>query len=178
VSKIKKIEPRTNWFITAYNKLADEGRLPSNVELAEIMDIPSKSTITNILKRDQNIQPDQWEKFKTHFKLEDGPQRSEKTESEPSMRELLGGLVEGFKAIAATMNRIEGRVAQESSLIEIRDEIRLIASRQKGTGDVLLHSLERLEEKQSGELVREADKRIFQIDKEVRKRGNADVPRR
>jgi len=50
--------------------------------------------------------------------------------------------------------------------------------RQKGTGDVVLHSLERLEKKEAGELIREADRRIIQIDKEESAPGNAHVPNR
>lgn len=63
-----------------------------------------------------------------------------------------------------------------SSLAVILQEQQRIASRQKGTGEVVLHSLERLEHKKKGQLVTEADKRIFQIDTEVHKPDNEVVP--
>ncbi|HET6255810.1 MAG TPA: hypothetical protein VFE32_17165 [Puia sp.] len=66
----KKIEDRTNWFIGAYKKLEEDKRLPSNVELAKIMGMRNKSTVTNILKRQQNIQPEQLRRFKAHFAIE------------------------------------------------------------------------------------------------------------
>lgn len=60
----------------------------------------------------------------------------------------------------------------KSSLIAIREDVQAISARQKGTGEVVLHSLERLEKLNKDELVKEADKQILQIDKEVRRRGN------
>lgn len=48
-------------------------------------------------------------------------------------------------------------------------------ARQKGTGEVVLESLERLEKKPEGELVDKADRRTFEIDKEVHKPGSAPV---
>lgn len=38
-------------------------------ELAQIIGVESKTTITEILGRRQNIQPDQWKKFRDYFKL-------------------------------------------------------------------------------------------------------------
>lgn len=63
-----------------------------------------------------------------------------------------------------------------SSLTYILEDVHRISARQKGTGDVVLHSLERLEKKKKGDLVREADKRILQIDTEVRERGTKAAP--
>lgn len=78
--KIKKIEDRTNWFIDSYNKLTADKKLPQNVDLAKIMGMRNKSTVTNILKREQNIQPEQWQKFKSHFGLKDSPESSQNNE--------------------------------------------------------------------------------------------------
>lgn len=62
-----KIELRTELFIKALEQLDKVNKLPSNVELARILGIKSKSTITEIKARRQNIQPDKWELFKKHF---------------------------------------------------------------------------------------------------------------
>lgn len=119
MSKVKYIEDRTRWFIEEYNRLSEEKRLPSNVELARIMEINSKSAVTNILKGDQNIQPDQWEKFKAHFKVGNQPGGSNISEREPKPMELLAGLMEGFKAIADTMKSIENKMARENTQAKI-----------------------------------------------------------
>lgn len=126
MSKLKKIEDRTYWFIDAYNKLQEDGRLPSNVELAEIMGMKSKSTVTNILKKEQNIQPNQWEKFSVHFSLDKSPNGSHKNEREPTAMELLAGLTEGFKAIAATMRSIENKMAQEGTQAKVLDKVKAV----------------------------------------------------
>lgn len=119
MGKVKKIEDRTRWFIDEYDRLSKEGRLPSNVELAKILGIRSKSAITNILKGDQNIQPEHWEKFKAHFGLSNTLNNSKISERQPSPMELLAGLTEGFKAIASTMRSIENKMARETTQAEI-----------------------------------------------------------
>ena len=68
MAKARKIEPRTEDFIAAYKRLDQDKLLPSNVDLAGIIGV-GKSTITEILGRRQNIQPEGWEKFKKHFGL-------------------------------------------------------------------------------------------------------------
>lgn len=138
MATLKKIEDRTNWFIKAYNKLEKERRLPSNVELATIMGMPSKSTVSNILKRQQNIQPEQWQKFKEHFEIEELLPNSESSEREPTMKELLAGLTDGFRAIAETMRSMESKMALETtqgqmktSLTEIRRDVTTLVERQE-----------------------------------------------
>lgn len=66
----------------------------------------------------------------------------------------------------------------KSSLIAIREDVRAVMARQKGTGDVVLNSLERLEKKEIDSLVDEADRRIYEIDKEVHRPGNESARRR
>lgn len=100
-------------------------------------------------------------------------------ETEPTPMQILSVLAQAFKDQAAALTiqsdilrSIESKVARESSLVSLREDVRAISARQKGTGDVLLRSLERLEKKKKGDLVREADKQIFQIDKEVHEHDN------
>jgi hypothetical protein len=45
-------------------------------------------------------------------------------------------------------------------------------ARQKGTGEIVLGALERLEGSEEGSLVDKADKRILEIDREAHERGN------
>jgi hypothetical protein len=149
VQQLKKIEERTDWFIDAYNMLEKEKRLPSNVELAAIMGMGSKSTVTNILKKQQNIQPEQWRKFKDHFGVEDGQSRSEDSEREPTMMEILAGLTEGFKAIASTMRSMESKMALESSLQEVLAGVETISDRQGPAIQKILADLDELKRRKS-----------------------------
>ena len=186
MSKIKKIEDRTIWFIEAYKKLSEGGRLPTNVDLAKIMGIESKSTITNILNKDQNIQPQQWDKFKKHFSIEGFGNGSQKTEREPTTMELLAGLTEGFRAIAETMRSIESKMAQredqavikekvqttetrtliiESNLKLVLETLRTVGVRQEADEEVVLESLARLEGKPEKALFLDAGKRKGRIEK-------------
>lgn len=76
----------------------------------------SKSTVTNILKKAQNIQPEQWERFKNHFGIAEDAPRSQKNEQDATAMQILAGLTEGFKAIAETMRSIESKMAREETL--------------------------------------------------------------
>jgi hypothetical protein len=67
VAVIKKIEERTKDFITEYERLSKREDFPTHDVLASIIGAKGKGTITEILGKRQNIQPDQWEKFKLHF---------------------------------------------------------------------------------------------------------------
>ena len=71
MGKSLKIEPRTTRFIEEYKRLEGESKLPSHAELAAILGIKSKTTISEILGLRQNIQPTSWLKFKEHFKIAD-----------------------------------------------------------------------------------------------------------
>ena len=64
-----KIEQRTLKFIAIAEQLKKQGKLPGYGELGAIMGIKSKSTISEIMAKRQNIQPASWERFKTHFKV-------------------------------------------------------------------------------------------------------------
>lgn len=60
----------------------------------------------------------------------------------------------------------------KTSLVSISGAVEVIASRQKGTGDTVLQSLERLEGRAKDDLVKEADTLTDQIDKEAHTPGN------
>ena len=69
MAKVSKIEVRTIHFIEEYKRLKDLGKMPALERLAEIMGIKSKSSISEILGKRQNIQPASWDLFKKHFKI-------------------------------------------------------------------------------------------------------------
>ena len=71
--KIKTVRPETLEFIILYNQL--KGRaFTGNAQLAEILGFNSASSITEIIKSRQNIDPEKFRVFKEHFKdfLEQG----------------------------------------------------------------------------------------------------------
>ncbi len=65
----KKIESRTYQFIDSHARLKASGKMVTHGELAKIIGVESKTTITEILKKRQNIQPEQWEAFRKYFKI-------------------------------------------------------------------------------------------------------------
>jgi hypothetical protein len=70
-AKTIKIEQRTIQFIKECESLQVKGKLPTNGDLAKIIGLKAKSSISEIRALRQNIQPAQWEKFKLHFKVKD-----------------------------------------------------------------------------------------------------------
>ena len=69
MAAIKKIEERTKQFIDYHALLKKSNRMVTHEELAKIIGVESKTTISEILGKRQNIQPDQWEAFRTFFKI-------------------------------------------------------------------------------------------------------------
>ncbi|NCD70790.1 S24 family peptidase [Mucilaginibacter agri] len=66
VSKIKNIRPETLEFILLYNQLRGRA-FNGNAELAEILGFNSPSSITEIIKSRQNIDPEKFRIFKEKF---------------------------------------------------------------------------------------------------------------
>lgn len=67
MASLKKVEERTKRFIAEYERLSKGNDFPTHETLAIIIGAKGKNTITEILGKRQNIQPDQWDKFATHF---------------------------------------------------------------------------------------------------------------
>jgi phage repressor protein C with HTH and peptisase S24 domain len=67
VSKIKNVRPETLEFIIMYNQLRGKA-FNGNAELAEILGFNSPSSITEIIKSRQNIDPEKFRVFKEYFK--------------------------------------------------------------------------------------------------------------
>jgi len=67
VNKIKNIRPETLEFIILYNQLKGKA-FTGNAQLAEVLGFNSASSITEIIKSRQNIDPEKFRIFKTHYK--------------------------------------------------------------------------------------------------------------
>lgn len=89
MGKITKIEDRTVRFIEEHARLKKDGVMTSNVELARLLDMPSKSTVSEILSQRQNIQPKQWSKFKSHFGIKDQNSSEKPVPRETQLMEIL-----------------------------------------------------------------------------------------
>ena len=66
-NKIKTIRPETLEFIILYNQLRGKA-FNGNVQLAEALGYNSASSITEIVKSRQNIDPDKFRIFKEKYK--------------------------------------------------------------------------------------------------------------
>ncbi|MFD0749672.1 helix-turn-helix transcriptional regulator [Mucilaginibacter calamicampi] len=94
-NKIKTVRPETLEFIILYNQL--KGRaFTGNAQLAEILGFNSASSITEIIKSRQNIDPEKFRIFKEYFKdvLEQGKP------AEIAMAQPMGQGIPMFEVIA------------------------------------------------------------------------------
>jgi len=66
-NKIKNVRPETLEFIILYNQLKGKA-FTGNAQLAEVLGFNSASSITEIIKSRQNIDPEKFRIFKTHYK--------------------------------------------------------------------------------------------------------------
>lgn len=73
----KKIEERTRQFIQIHADLKAAKKMVTHSDLAKIIGAESKTTITEIIKMRQNIQPEQWKRFKSHFEIKSDPESTE-----------------------------------------------------------------------------------------------------
>ena len=81
MAQANKIYQATEDFIESYRILKEQGKVPKHEELCKIMGVKSISVISGILNRRQNIQPEQWQKFKVHFGIAENP------ETTPTLKE-------------------------------------------------------------------------------------------
>ena len=69
--KRKTIEPRTIQFSKEMERMELAGTLPTTQEIAKILKVRSKSSVSEIRHHRQNIQPAQWKRFLDHFNIKD-----------------------------------------------------------------------------------------------------------
>src|ERR1700744_4026996 len=65
-AKVKRIRPETLEFIILYNQLKGKA-FSGNAQLAEVLGFNSASSITEIIKSRQNIDPDKFRIFKEKY---------------------------------------------------------------------------------------------------------------
>lgn len=118
----KKIEHRTERFIAAYNKMSEENKLPTNTELARIIGIKSKSTISEIIAKRQNIQPDSWEKFKNHFKIRDSENGSENSVSRNTVSDR-NGQTDLIPVLVGLMEQQKLLMEKQNSILEAQNSL-------------------------------------------------------
>src|ERR1700742_620114 len=66
-NKVRRIRPETLEFIILYNQLRGKA-FKGNLQLAEVLGFNSASSITEIIKSRQNIDPDKLQIFKEKYK--------------------------------------------------------------------------------------------------------------
>jgi hypothetical protein len=84
MAQASKIHPITKEFVESCKLLKLHGELPRRKLLAQIMGINNISTFSEIHGLRQNIQPDQWKRFKKHFG--DAIIKHQKSLSEPDQK--------------------------------------------------------------------------------------------
>lgn len=82
MAKALHIEERTENFIKEYKKLKAIGDIPPHKDLIDILEIKSVSTISEILKKRQNIPREAWKLFKKHFNITDNSESGSMADSE------------------------------------------------------------------------------------------------
>jgi phage repressor protein C with HTH and peptisase S24 domain len=83
-SKIKTIRPETLEFIILYNQLKGKA-FAGNIQLAEVLGFNSASSITEIIKSRQNIDPEKLRIFKEKYaEYLNKPKKTEITETKPA----------------------------------------------------------------------------------------------
>src|ERR1700712_4755045 len=90
-SKIKTIRPETLEFIILYNQL--KGRaFTGNIQLAEVLGFNSASSITEIIKSRQNIDPDKLKIFKERYREFLSPVKKTEITENPAAKPLFEGI--------------------------------------------------------------------------------------
>jgi hypothetical protein len=176
MAKAAVIETRTEDFIKHFKDLKSKGLISDNKEVADLLGYSAPSAISEILGRRQNIQPEQWEKFKKKYNVN----------SDTSEVELLKEELKKERQARQTSEERERKALEhDKALLEdiirtnltmVLASLKTIGVRQEADGETILRSLERIEGTKEGELTGESDNRRAQIEKEWRGRGNVPVP--
>lgn len=172
MAKANKIEARTKRFVSEYQKLKKAGKLPSHEALMAILKVKSKSSISEILAERQNIQPESWSAFRTHFGISEGDAKSETSELtvEEAIRREREAVDRERKALQDDKVFLQDLI--KTNLTLVLGTARTISARQIAAGKVILGSLERLEGVDPETLQKEVDKEIGQIEREAYTHGS------
>lgn len=119
MGKTRKIEPRTKRFAELHKELSDQKKMITHAELAKVLGFNTKRSITEILKRRQNIDQDQWERFKIRFDIKEqdpGPENEvQKNPISPENKKSIDYKEKYFKQLEKE-NKIKDRTIEKLSL--------------------------------------------------------------
>ncbi len=103
-AKIKTVRPETLEFIILYNQL--KGRaFTGNAQLAEVLGFNSTSSITEIIKSRQNIDPEKFKLFKRHYRDYIDTPKYKAIDEEPVVSKVAEGIP--MYEITATASGVE-----------------------------------------------------------------------
>jgi hypothetical protein len=149
VASLKKVEERTKRFIAEYERLSKRKDFPTHDALASIIGANGKNTITEILGKRQNIQPDQWDKFVVHFGIStDKPVRPKEQDIELSGQEKYLKLLEEndrffktqYHTILTNLSRLVEIGKRSEELIKLNlEHIGTVEALQKGVDPDVVH---------------------------------------
>lgn len=156
MGKSLKIEPRTDRFIQEYDRLEKEDKMPGHAELAKIIGVNTIRTITEILGRRQNIQPESWLKFKSHFGIPEIQKNTDFSTTGPTWQEYVRAIQAQLEEKDARINDLkEEKEARIRSLEKEKDNyLRLLESNLIGIGEKQLD----IEAQLRGAIRREAER--------------------
>lgn len=144
MASLKKIEERTERFIAEYDRLSNKKGFPTHDNLAIIIGAKGGNTITEILGKRQNIQPEQWEKFAAHFGINTDKSVVHKDHSKPLNNthdkyiELLEGNDQFFKneyaQLLLSLNKLIDLGMKQEALIKLSlQHVGVVEALQKGS---------------------------------------------
>lgn len=89
MGQAKNIKPITLKFLVEYKRLEDQGLLPTQGELNNILGYNSPSSLSNVLAKNQNISPEAWDNFKKHFRISEVAENGKATVLDSNLYERL-----------------------------------------------------------------------------------------
>lgn len=115
MAKAIKIEPRTIEFAEYIVNQRKAGDFATNEEIARVIGVKSKTSITEILGKRSNIQPEQWKKFKTHFHYTSHGIGTEGTDNSVSRETHTEALIVSLKE---RIQEHKDRISEEKRILE------------------------------------------------------------
>jgi hypothetical protein len=171
MAKAKKIHPITDWFIDVYRDLESQGKMISQEELAKLLGYKGKSAVGNILSRGANFPVDQLEKFEKCFGVQyilntSEPMKDKKgDQQQDKIREINDKILDQlFKQLDWMRDRID------TNLDGVLVGLAAVSARQSVDREVVYSSLSRIEKKEPGALLEEANKIMTESSERISQR--------
>jgi hypothetical protein len=137
--------------------MKEDGTKPKNKDMATVMGMNSVSTISEILARRQNIQPEQWERFRKKYKIsEKSDSRGTKTVIDTNV--ILNGATVSLQEYIDELRRDKALLNRqiETNLTALMQLLTALSHHDRAWHETILRSLERLEKKKPDQLIVEA----------------------